>query len=69
MEDIAPAKRLRINQAISQKKLEERQRLMEEMIAAEKEKDPDALEDDVIAKVNSAVMKKMMENSVVDESI
>ena len=55
MEDLAPAERLRINQAISKAELEARQRMIEERIAAEMEKDPDALEDDIIAKVNKEV--------------
>ena len=69
MDDIAPAKRLRINQAHHQKKLEERQRMIEEMIAAEKEKDPDALDEDIIGKVNNAVRQKLMENDETNMSI
>jgi len=52
MEDLAPAERLRINQAISKQQQEERQRLIEEMIAAEREGDPDALDEDIRTMVN-----------------
>lgn len=52
MEDMAPAERLRINQEINIRAAEEKQRMIEEMIAAEKEKDPDALDEDIISKVN-----------------
>ena len=51
MEDLAPAERLRINQEISRRAMAERLRMIEEMVAAEKEKDPDALEEDVRAMV------------------
>lgn len=46
-EDLAPAERKKIQQAIEQARLLEQQKKLEEMIAAEKEKDPDALEEDI----------------------
>lgn len=46
-EDMAPAERKKIQQAIEQARLQEQQKRLEEMIAAEKEKDPDALEEDI----------------------
>ena len=52
MEDMAPAERLRINQEINIRNAEEKQRMIEELIVAEKEKDPDALDEDIISKVN-----------------
>lgn len=58
MEDLAPAERLRINQAISKRRLEERQRLIEEMIASERERDPDALDEDIMTKVNKEIALK-----------
>ena len=58
MEDMAPAQRLRLNQAINKRELEERQRIIEEMIALEKEKDPDALDEDIITKVNKEIALK-----------
>ena len=58
LEDMAPAERLRINQAIVKRELEERQRLIEEMIAAEKERDPDALDEDIRTKVNKMVSQR-----------
>ena len=58
LEDLAPAERLRINQAIVKRELEERQRLIEEMIAAEKERDPDALDEDIRTMVNKMVSQR-----------
>jgi len=46
-EDMAPAERKKIQQALEQARLQEQQKRLEEMIAAEKEKDPDALEEDI----------------------
>ena len=43
--------------------------MIEEMIAAEKEKDPDALDEDIIGKVNNAVRQKLMENDETNMSI
>ena len=42
---MAPAERKKIKQQIEQAKLAEQQKRLEELIAAEKEKDPDALEE------------------------
>jgi hypothetical protein len=44
---MAPAERKKIQQAIEQARLLEQQRKLEEMIAAEKDKDPDAVEEDI----------------------
>jgi len=38
-------------QAIKRKRREEREKMLEEMIAAEREKDPDALDEEIIQKV------------------
>ena len=60
MEDLAPAERLRINQAIANAEQEARQKMIEDMIAAERERDPDALDEDIISKVNKEVQFKKM---------
>ena len=46
-EDMAPAERKRIQQQLEQQRQAEEQKRLEEMIAAEKEKDPDAVEEDI----------------------
>ena len=55
MEDLAPAERLRILKKIRQREFEELEKRREEMIAAEKERDPDALDEEIISKVNKAI--------------
>ena len=72
MEDMAPAARLRINKAIASQEAEARLIMIEEMLAAERDKDPDALDEDIIAKVNKEVSLKKLgttynEPSVADE--
>lgn len=52
MEDMAPAERLRYNQAQARAEKEARDKMIEDMIAAERERDPDALDEDIISKVN-----------------
>jgi hypothetical protein len=44
---LAPAERKKIQIAIENARLAEQQKKLEEMIAAEKERDPDALEEDI----------------------
>lgn len=66
MEDIAPVERLKQNQAIAKRELEEKQRLIEEMIAAEREKDPDALDEDILSKVQTDLAKKRMRDDTGD---
>jgi len=51
LEDLAPGERKRIMQAIKRKRREEREKMLEEMIAAERERDPDALDEEIIQKV------------------
>jgi hypothetical protein len=46
-EDLAPAERKRIQQQLEQARLAEEQKRLEEMIAKEIEKDPDAVEEDI----------------------
>ena len=63
MEDMAPAERLRYNQAQARAEKEARDKMIEDMIAAERERDPDALDEDIISKVNLQVqMKKESKN-------
>ena len=58
-EDIAPAERRRMQAEINKAKQEEEDRLMEERIRAELEKDPDAIEDDIRKMVLLEKTKKM----------
>ena len=50
-EDMAPAERKKIQKALEEQRFLEQQKRIEEMIAIEKEKDPDALDADIREKV------------------
>ena len=70
MEDLAPAERLRLNQEISRRAMEDRQRMIEEMVAAEKERDPDALDEDIREKVNKKLAgKKNLDNQTLNSTM
>ena len=58
MEDLAPAERQRINKAIAKQKREEREKMIEEMVAKMKEGDPDALDEDIRSKINKELALK-----------
>lgn len=47
-------------QAIKRKRREEREKMLEEMIAAEREKDPDALDEEIIQKVQKELTKRKL---------
>jgi hypothetical protein len=60
---MAPAERKKIQQAMEQARLLEQQRKLEEMIAAEKEKDPDAVEEDIRKQFFKMQATKRQENT------
>lgn len=68
-EDMAPAERKKIKQQIEQAKLAEQQKRLEELIAAEKEKDPDALEEDIRQQFFKAQATKRFAEQRVDETL
>ena len=66
---MAPAERKKIKQQIEQSKLAEQQKRLEELIAAEKEKDPDALEEDIRQQFFKAQATKRFAEQRVDETL
>lgn len=65
---MAPAERKKIKQQIEQAKLAEQQKRLEELIASEKEKDPDALEEDIRQQFFKAQATKRFAEQRVDET-